>query len=119
MRHQICEFHVKKINKSILKAVTQVRRELEKTRTKRTRRGRQATKEDKAVVRKNARIQCKITVLFDHRRGYDAAKNVNGRKRHIMVDTLGLIMAVVIHAASVQDYDGAKLVFQALGERFT
>ena len=44
-------------------------------------------------------------------RGYDKAKNVNGRKRHIMVDTLGLIMVIVIHAASVQDYDGAKLVF--------
>ena len=51
-------------------------------------------------------------------RGYDAAKNVNGRKRHIIVDTLGLIMAIVVHAASIQDYDGAKLVFQALGERF-
>ena len=51
-------------------------------------------------------------------RGYDAAKNVKGRKRHIMVDTLGLIMAIVIHAANIQDYDGAKLVFQALGERF-
>jgi len=29
-------------------------------------------------------------------RGYDAAKNVKGRKRHIMVDTLGLIMAIVV-----------------------
>jgi len=50
--------------------------------------------------------------------GYDAAKNVNGRKRHIMMDTLGLIMVIVIHAASVQDYDGAKLVFEAIGDRF-
>jgi len=35
---------------------------------------------------------------------------VGGRKRHLVVDTLGLIHAVVVHAASVQDRDGAKLV---------
>jgi putative transposase len=49
--------------------------------------------------------------------GYDAAKNVNGRKRHIVVDTLGLIMGIVIHTADIQDQDGAKLVI-ALLERF-
>jgi len=41
-------------------------------------------------------------------RGWDAAKKVNGRKRHIAVDTLGLVLAVVITAASVQDRDGAR-----------
>jgi len=51
-------------------------------------------------------------------RGYDAAKKINGRKRHIIVDTLGLIMALVIHSADIQDQDGAKLAFQALGDRF-
>ena len=51
-------------------------------------------------------------------RGYDAAKNVSGRKRHIIVDTLGLIMAIVVHAANIQDQDGAKLVIQELGDRF-
>ena len=45
--------------------------------------------------------------------GYDAVKKVKGRKRHLLVDTLGLIIAVVITAASVQDRDGAKLVFAA------
>ena len=44
-------------------------------------------------------------------RGYDAGKKVNGRKRHLLVDTLGLIITVVITAASVQDRDGGKLVF--------
>lgn len=44
-------------------------------------------------------------------RGYDAGKKINGRKRHIMVDTLGLILIVVVHVASIQDRDGAKLVF--------
>ena len=68
VRHQICEFHVKKeINKSVLKAVAQVRRELEKTKTKRSKRGRPTTKEDKAVIRKNERIQAKIGALFEHR----------------------------------------------------
>ncbi len=47
-------------------------------------------------------------------RGYDAGKKIKGRKRHILVDTLGLLIAVVITAASVQDRDGAKLVFAAV-----
>jgi len=40
-------------------------------------------------------------------RGWDNAKKVNG-KRHIAVDTTGLVLAVVITAASVQDRDGAR-----------
>ena len=48
------------------------------------------------------------------RRGYDAGKKIKGRKRHIVVDTLGLILAVVVHAADVQDRDGAKLVLRKL-----
>ncbi len=40
-------------------------------------------------------------------RGYDAAKKVNGRKRHIAVDTQGLLLGVFVHVASVQDADGA------------
>lgn len=45
-------------------------------------------------------------------RGYDAGKKVNGRKRHILVDTLGLLLAVVVTAASVQDRDGARLLLR-------
>jgi putative transposase len=41
-------------------------------------------------------------------RGWDAAKKVNGRKRHIAVDTTGLILDVVITPASVQDRQGAR-----------
>jgi len=41
-------------------------------------------------------------------RGWDNAKKVNGRKRHIAVDTAGLLLAVVVTAASTQDRDGAK-----------
>lgn len=40
-------------------------------------------------------------------RGYDAAKKINGTKRHIAVDTTGLLLAVTVTAASVQDRDGA------------
>ena len=47
-------------------------------------------------------------------RGYDAGKKINGRKRHLLVDTLGLILAVVVHSAGVQDREGAKLLLPAL-----
>ncbi len=42
-------------------------------------------------------------------RGYDAGKKVTGRKRHLLVDTLGLVL-MVVHAANVQDRQGAKMV---------
>src|ERR1700747_131329 len=51
-------------------------------------------------------------------RGYDAGKKVTGRKRHIAVDILGLLLAVVVHPADLQDQDGAKLVFERLRHGF-
>ena len=45
-------------------------------------------------------------------RNYDAGKKITGRKRHVLVDTLGLILAVVVTPVSVQDRDGARLVLQ-------
>jgi putative transposase len=51
-------------------------------------------------------------------RGYDAAKKITGRKRHLAVDTLGLLLAVVVHGADWQDQDGAKWVLEKLGEQF-
>ena len=47
-------------------------------------------------------------------RSYDKGKNVNGRKRHILVDTMGLLLAVVVTAASVSDPAGARLLFARL-----
>jgi putative transposase len=44
-------------------------------------------------------------------RGYDAGKKVKGTKRHLRVDTMGLLLCVVVHAANIQDRDGARLVF--------
>ena len=50
--------------------------------------------------------------------GKDAFKKVNGRKRHLVVDTLGMVVAAVVHSAGIQDRDGAKLVLQKLVGRF-
>jgi putative transposase len=60
----------------------------------------------------------KTTEVGGDERGYDAGKKLSGRKRHIAVDTLGLILAVVVHAASCQDYDGARRVLVKLKEKF-
>ncbi len=43
---------------------------------------------------------------------------MTGRKRHVVVDTLGLLLAVVVHAANVQDRDGARLALAKLAGRF-
>ena len=44
--------------------------------------------------------------------GYAAGKKIKGAKRHILVDTLGLLITVVVHSAATQDYHGAKQVFE-------
>ena len=49
-------------------------------------------------------------------RGYDAGKKIVGRKRHLLVDTDGLILKVRVHAASVQDRDGATLPLDQIDE---
>ena len=46
--------------------------------------------------------------------GYDAGKKVKGRKRHIIVDTLGLMVGLVVHSAAVQDRDGAPEVLKSI-----
>ena len=46
-------------------------------------------------------------------RGYDAGKKINGRKRHILVDTIGLILRVLVLPASIQDRDAAKQLLSA------
>ena len=56
----------------------------------------------------------KTGVTPDGVRGFDGGKLITGRKRHILVDTCGLVLAVVVTAASVQDRDGARLLLQRL-----
>jgi putative transposase len=50
-------------------------------------------------------------------RGYDGAKKVTGRKRHIAVDTMGLLLAVVVTAADTADAQGARAVLRGLPRR--
>jgi hypothetical protein len=52
-------------------------------------------------------VKAAETVAEDSR-GFDAGKKVQGRKRHIAVDTIGLLLTVLVTAASVQDRDAAK-----------
>src|SRR4051812_32718402 len=64
-----------------------------------------------------SRAPAASTARLSRRRGPPArggttrGKKIKGIKRHILVDTLGLLLVVVVHAANIQDRDGAKLVF--------
>lgn len=51
-------------------------------------------------------------------RGYDGAKKLSGRKRHILVDTLGLVLTVTVHAANIQDRAAVPQVLEGVKERF-
>ncbi len=51
-------------------------------------------------------------------RGYDGAKRLCGRKRHLLVDTLGLVLLVMVTAAHVQDRDGARTLLSILATQF-
>jgi putative transposase len=51
-------------------------------------------------------------------KGFDPHKQVKGRKRHLMIDTLGLILFVVVCAASIADSDGAEYIFHETEGRF-
>jgi transposase len=52
-------------------------------------------------------------------RGYDAGKRINGRKRHLVVDSLGLLLTVIVTAASAQDRDAAFRLLALLRQRFS
>ena len=54
----------------------------------------------------------KTTGVGGEERGYDGAKKVKGRKRHLMVDTQGLVLEVRVHGANVTDRDGIKLLLE-------
>jgi putative transposase len=60
----------------------------------------------------------KTTRLGGQNRGYDGGKHIKGRKRHIVTDTLGLFLTVVVHAANVHDSKGAVNVIATLKGRF-
>ena len=58
----------------------------------------------------------KTTAVGGEERGFDGGKKVKGRKRHVLVDTLGLVLAVAVTAANVSDQAGARRVFGRLQE---
>ncbi len=51
-------------------------------------------------------------------RGYDAGKKTRGRKRHIVTDTLGLLIGLLVHGADIQDRDGAPVVLKSIRHAF-
>ncbi len=51
-------------------------------------------------------------------RGYDGGKKIKGRKRHLLVDTTGLILQVLVHEANIQDYRGGKRLLAPLKGTF-
>jgi len=51
-------------------------------------------------------------------RGYDAGKKVKGRKRHILTDTAGHLVSLIVHAANVQDRDGAVAVLASVRQLY-
>jgi len=61
----------------------------------------------------------KSTLVSSESKGFDAGKRIKGIKRHIIVDTLGMILAVVIQGASVQDRNGAMDVIDKLFETWS
>lgn len=71
-----------------------------------------------AAIIDSQSVRAAATVGRD-RRGYDAGKKVNGRKRHLAVDTNGLLLAVLVTIASIQDRDGGLRLLALLRERFS
>nr|WP_044199286.1 IS5 family transposase [Oscillochloris trichoides] len=59
----------------------------------------------------------KTTETGGPERGYDGGKHVKGRKRHLLVDTLGLVLLVLVHSAACSDRQGAKIVLTEAAHR--
>jgi len=60
----------------------------------------------------------KTTGVGGEQRGYDGGKKVRGRKRHLLVDTQGLVLKARVHSAKVPDEDGIKLLLESACDRF-
>lgn len=74
-------------------------------------------REPSAAVIDSQSVKADATVALTSR-GYDAGKKINGRKRHLLTDTLGLLLAVVVTPASTTDRDAARLLLPAARDRF-
>ena len=60
----------------------------------------------------------KSTGVGGDQRGYDGGKKVKGRKRHILVDTQGLLLKAKVHSATIMDYEGIKKLLTRAEETF-
>ena len=60
----------------------------------------------------------KTTGVGGNERGFDPAKKVEGRKRHLLVDTEGLVLEARVHSARVPDQDGIRLLLEQVRGRF-
>lgn len=60
----------------------------------------------------------KSTGVGGDQRGYDGGKKVKGRKRHLLVDTEGLVLKATLHSAKVTDYEGIKILLEGADEAF-
>ena len=60
----------------------------------------------------------KSTGVGGDQRGYDGGKKVKGRKRHILVDTQGLLLKAKVHSATIMDYEGIKTLLTRAEETF-
>jgi putative transposase len=58
----------------------------------------------------------KTTEVGGEQRGYDGGKKVRGRKRHLLVDTEGLVLKVKVHSAKVPDRDGLRVLLEGARE---
>lgn len=57
------------------------------------------------------------TVQQGGQRGYDAAKRVKGRKRHLLVDTLGLLIMTIVHRADIDERQGGRYLLRRVASR--
>ncbi|MGW4048607.1 IS5 family transposase [Streptomyces sp. NPDC004721] len=73
--------------------------------------------EPSAAVIDSQSVRAAETVGADSR-GWDAGKKVGGRKRHVIVDTIGMVLVVLVTAANVQDRDGARPALELLRDLY-
>ena len=59
----------------------------------------------------------KTTAVCGESRGYDAGKKIKGRKRHLVVDTMGLPLSISVHSAAIQDREGAIAVLSDVKDK--